>query len=595
MSVMSIKLLFTQLALLMVATMSAQVNFNTSVNKDKIAIDERLKVSFEMDKDGDNFEAPTFEGFRVTSGPSQSVSRSWINGKKSFSKSFTYYLSPKKVGKFQIGQARMVYEGKTYKTSPVSIEVTSTTNKQQQVEGTTNHSPSKEMYITAVVSNKEPYINEAVFLEYRLYWDYNSIEIRAPQGVDIPKYNNFWSENIEMKEYDAKKGSYKGKDMAYITIKKVVLFPQKTGKIPITPITVGVPVMVPTNRRGFFGQLVMDHSAERVSGGGTNLNVKPLPDNAPSSFKGAVGNFSFKGRQNKRNLNANESLELSLEVSGTGNLHLFKLPELILPNTIDAYDPEHKEQFKVTSKGMKGKITDTYTLVPQYKGKYPFADVTFSYFDPKAKTYKEVSIDHLGIDVLQGPVKNISTSDESKITENTTDTITPVLDQQHFNFIATEANLEKVKTDFFFRSNLFWVLLLSPFLLLPVVIFVSRKSKKFSNDLEGKKTRQTNKLVKKYLSTAKKNLGNSEQFYVSLEKALHNYLKVKLKIETSQVNKENITELLTDKNISSEVTQQFGKLLESCELSRYTPTNLETMNEDYKQASLVINAIDKQF
>jgi len=101
-------------------------------------------------------------------------------------------------------------------------------------------------------------------------------------------------------------------------------------------------------------------------------------------------------------------------------------------------------------------------------------------------------------------------------------------------------------------------------------------------------------LVKKYLSSAKKNLGDSTNFYLALEKALHNYLKAKLGIETNEMNKERISELLTSKSVNSDTVSQYVSLLESCEMSRYTPMTLQNMEQDYEKASETIGQIDKQ-
>ena len=59
--------------------LGAQITFQTKVSKNRLGINERLKVSFEMNKNGDNFTPPQFEGFRVVAGPNQSTSNSWIN------------------------------------------------------------------------------------------------------------------------------------------------------------------------------------------------------------------------------------------------------------------------------------------------------------------------------------------------------------------------------------------------------------------------------------------------------------------------------------------------------------------------------------
>jgi hypothetical protein len=82
----------------------AQITFETKVSKKKLGLNERLRVDFEMNQDGDNFNPPNFEGFRVVGGPNQAISNSYINGKRSYSKTFSYFLSPKSKGTFIIKQ-----------------------------------------------------------------------------------------------------------------------------------------------------------------------------------------------------------------------------------------------------------------------------------------------------------------------------------------------------------------------------------------------------------------------------------------------------------------------------------------------------------
>ena len=102
----------------------AQVSFNAKVSKKRLGINERLRIDFEMNQDGDNFKPPNFEGFRVVGGPNQAVSNSWINGKRSYSKTYSYFLSPQTRGKVTIGQATIEIEGETFKTLPINVEIT---------------------------------------------------------------------------------------------------------------------------------------------------------------------------------------------------------------------------------------------------------------------------------------------------------------------------------------------------------------------------------------------------------------------------------------------------------------------------------------
>ena len=99
------------------------ISFIAEISKKTLGINENLRVDFKMNQDGDNFIAPNFEGFRVVGGPNQSVSNMWVNGKRTFSKIYSYYLSPLKTGSLSIGQATIEIENKIYKTIPVKVKV----------------------------------------------------------------------------------------------------------------------------------------------------------------------------------------------------------------------------------------------------------------------------------------------------------------------------------------------------------------------------------------------------------------------------------------------------------------------------------------
>jgi hypothetical protein len=131
-------------------------------------------------------------------------------------------------------------------------------------------------------------------------------------------------------------------------------------------------------------------------------------------------------------------------------------------------------------------------------------------------------------------------------------------------------------------------------LLIPIFIIGGKKRKERLADIEGNRLRKADKLAKKYLSEAKKNIGSQAVFYESLERALHNYLKAKLNIETSDFSKERISMLLLERGVENETLNEFIGLLKSCEFARYTPTSNVTIQQDYNKAVAVISAIDKQ-
>ena len=570
---------------------AAQVKFEAKVSKTKLGVNERLRVDFEMNTDGDNFNPPSFNDFTVVGGPNQSVSHSWVNGVRSFAKTYSYFLAPKKTGNITINQATIEIEGSIFKTSPVTIQVTSAVNQPNDpdnVEGVADDN----LHLIAEISKGNPYLNEAITVVYKLYVS-PDIGVSNFRELDSPKYNDFWSQNIDLKDNKIQNGQFNGRDYRYLVIRKVVLYPQKSGKLQIEPLSLDITVEVPTNRRDFFGGRMMTQVSKSVSAGSKSLQVKPLPEEGkPDDFTGAVGSFDFKLTTSKTDLNATESLQARLEVKGNGNLRLFQLPKLTLPSSLEVYEPEHVENVRTTLDGMQGGVADSYTIVPQYKGKYPIPNVNFSYFDLKTETYKTISTGQHVINVLDGPTN--STNTDSKLATSGEGKQRVEMSNDQFAFVKTEANLEPTISEPFFKSSWYWSSLLLPLLAIPLAMVFRKKKAERKADVVGNKIRKADKLARKYLGQAKKALGQKEAFYIALEKAQHNYLKAKLHIETSDLSKERIEKLLTERQVEEPVIKDFLTILDSCDLARYTPFSEVTMQHDYDKAAKTISIIDKQ-
>jgi hypothetical protein len=570
---------------------TSQIKFEAKVSKTKLGINERLRVDFEMNKDGDNFNPPDFEGFMVVGGPNTSVSNSWLNGVRSYSKIYSYFLAPKNTGRFNIKQATIDIEGEIYKTQVVAIEVTSAVEKPKD-ENNAEYVASQNIHLVAEVSKDNPYLNEAITVVYKLYVSADT-GVSNWREIDNPRYNDFWSQNIDIKGLKVENGTYQGEEYRYVVLRKTVLYPQKTGKLEIEPLSLDVTVDVPTNKRDFFGGRLMAQVHKTISAGSRTISVKPLPETGkPINFTGAVGNFKFNVITSKSELNASESLQARVEVTGNGNLKLFQLPNLNLPSSLEVFEPEHAENVTTNLDGMQGSISDSYTIVPQFKGKYPIPSITFSYFDIKSETYKSVSSGEIVINVLDGPT-NSSTADNNLSTANGIKQQV-VLSNDQFAFVKTTPNLTAIKQEYFFKSVWFWNALLVPLLAIPLVIFLRRKKDERDADVYGNKIRKADKLAKRYLSEAKKALGQKEAFYIALEKALHNYLKAKLRIETSDFTKEKIMVLLEKRKVEQTLISEFISLLKNCELARYTPITQVEMQQDYEKAAKTISLIDKQ-
>ncbi|WP_026302431.1 BatD family protein [Psychroflexus tropicus] len=567
----------------------AQVSFTAEASRSKLGINERLKVQFKVDANGDNFRPPSFNGLSLIGGPSQSFSEQYINGKSSFQKSYTYFFQPEKRGKITIGQAEITVEGQVYKTSPIEIEVTAAVDQPNQSRAVAE--AGSGIHLVAEVSKSNPYVNEGIYVVYKLFLS-PTVNIRNWRPLDDPKFEGFWSQNIDIERLELKEGEFGGQPYRYVELRKTVLYPQKTGELKIEPLSISVSVEVPTDKRDFFGRRLYDIVEKNYSAKTRTIDVKPLPiAGKPDDFSGAVGEFEFKVKTNKNELDAQTSLELTTEVKGRGNLKLFNLPKIQTPSSFEVYEPERKENVRTSSLGMRGSLSETYTVIPEFKGDYVVQPNTFTYFNPRTETYETLKSEPIAIKVNSDPERpaesQVASSDRDDANRNV------ISSKNNFNYIKLNTDLKPKDQSRFFQSPVYWTLFFLPFLSIPFMLIFG-KVKSRETDQTQIQLKRANKLAKRYLSEAKKNIGDSKMFYESLERALHNYMKARLKIQTLDMQKDKIRELLMSKGVSSETISEFLEILKSCEFARYTPTVTADMQKDYQRAAKVISEIDKE-
>ena len=568
-----------------------EVKFEAKTQKSAYALNEKILLSYSINNDGDNFEAPKFDGFKVE-GPyinkGNQSSITIVNGKMTSKREiFTqlnFVLTPKSKGTFTIQPATIEYEGNVYKSNAVVVRIVDAVQMPSDPNDPLAQ-VGEGVFLVADVSKQSPYVNEPVTVVYRVYFDprYGVNNVRETEN---PAYNGFWSQFQDMKNLKAVLSQYNGKDYAMVEWRKVILYPLEAGSKNLDPLTITMDVNVPVRRTSPFDDPYKTVK-KTISAGARTINVKPLPEaNKPIDFKGAVGDFSFKVVPSKNQVKYGESLDINVEVSGKGNLKLFELPKLEFPTAFDVFEPKHNEEVNTPLSGMVGKISDTYTIVPQAKGKYPIKPLVFSYFDLKSNSYKTITSEEFIVEVIDGPgLATVASNDPEKqdITKNET-----------FQFINRKTNFEPIDKPSPFGSTLYYSLLILPLCFIPILFIVKRKTDEYVSDEHGNRVRLNNKLAKKYLGQAKKELGNKVPFYLAIEKALHNFLKAKLHIETSEMDKENIEQLLLQKNASQESVSNFINLMKSAEFARYAPSSDDTMKSDFDRAVESISELEKQ-
>ncbi len=581
-----------------------------------VEVGGKFRVQFTVNTQNvSHFSAPDFKGFEVIYGPATSSQSSFqmINGRTSQSSSiiYTYVLMAESVGNFTIGSASVQADGKTVKSSPTRIRVLSggaggssggnyggggngNAGAGRQSSASEPSSPStnisaKDLFMTATASRTTVHEQEAILLTYKIY---TLVDLRELDGK-LPTLDGFQIQEIPLprtKEFSIEQ--YNGRNYRSVVWSQYLLFPQKSGKLTIPAITYEG-VVLTRNRNldpieAFFnGQSGYTEVKRKIATPTLTINVSPLP-NKPEGFSGAVGKFSVSSSISTKEVDANEAVTLKISVQGSGNMKLISTPEVQFPKDFETYDAKVNDNFQLTRSGLSGTKDFEYLFVPRHPGTYEIPAAEFIYFDTESRSYKTLKTEAYTLKVNKGKggagqsVSNYSGQQQDVQQLN-----------QDIRFIKKgDVNLHQ-PGDTFFGTWKCWVAYLLPLLLFIIVMVLGRKQMKAHANVALSRGRKANKVALKRMKTAKKLLDahDTGKFYDEVLRALWGYVGDKFNMSQESLNKENIEQSLTSRNVPAEQIQQFMKVLNDCEFARYAPGDVnENMENVYNSA---ISAISK--
>ena len=580
--------------------------FTASVDNNKVGINDRFQVSFTFSgtdiNNIKNYKPPAFQHFLVLSGPNQSTNMEIINSTVSASRTFSYYLQAKGTGKFDIESASIDFNGKTYKTTPISIEVVAGSTRPDN-NGSSSQQPvitqkdiGDNLFVKATADKQKVYIGEPVTVTYKLY---TRLNIASQMSVNkLPQYNGFWAEELETSNnITFTTEVVNGKQYRVGVLKKVSLFPSQTGDLSVTPFELNVPVQIKGNRRSsgnifddFFNDPFFDMGKTVNYDAKSNtlkVKVEPLPDkNVPDSFKGAVGDFTLNSSIDKTTVQANEPVSLKINISGTGNIKLIDAPEIKLPTGFDNYEPKVSEQVN-----RNGKISGTkkieYLVIPRISGKKEIPSIKFSYFDLSKNSYVTLETKPYEINVQRA-------SDNSNYASTAKEDIKLLGDD--IRYIKTSTDIYKQGGILIYKVG-FWVAAGLPLLFFAGLVTFKKKNDKLLSNAQLLKYQKAQKIAKNRLKVAKNLLEEKNQaaFYSEISLALYGYLEDKLDIPKSEFSMEKAVSRLKLNNINDSVIDNLKQTAEKCEYIRFAPQKdgLAAMNEIYNKSSNIIIEIEK--
>ena len=550
-------------------------SFTASINAKQVVVDRHFDLTFTFENiNGGDFKPPSFKkDFLQIGGTSRAVSNSMINGKVTRKETISYRLKPRRTGTFTIGAATLTVGGTVLKTDPLTIVV---------VKGASDgENEEPDVFIRAEPSTTEAFVGQQVFIDYKLY---TTVDVERSSILEESEYQGFFAQEIRRFDNRPIQEVIDGVQYTTKVIRRISLFPQQTGKLTITPFSLQLGITTDKNsgRQNFFFNREIRQvpvSTETVS-----INVFELPDGAPESFTGAVGDYQQIITLNRRTLTTDDALTLKVSIVGDGDIKRVQTPSYEFPPSFEVYEPKVLEEATYESNGgTLGKKVFEYLLVPNQAGKYIFQPA-FTYFSPDSLKYITLDASVYEVNVRQGSNK----SSDNFINKTDEDAVT-------LEYLKLDTRLYKKKAPFF-NSLLFWALLCIPFLILSgALIFKTWKNAQQDIDPGLIRRKKAQKVAAQRLAVAETHLKNedSRPFYDEISKAFLGYVCDKLQVPRSTLTKDGLQQRLTELNQKEELIQKVMEIIRTSEVALFAgQDNKKAMQSIYDKSLQALSEME---
>lgn len=239
-----------------------------------------------------------------------------------------------------------------------------------------NEPSAPASFLRAEVSSLRPFVGQQVLYMVYFYSRYQGV---TAQPARLPSFRGFWRLEVPLPnspptEVVAINGVRYGRWPAIAQ----VLFPLQPGPTVIDRATYSVQL---------DDSFAMGPTRAQLTANPVPLEIQPLPP-APSSFAGAVGDFSVRADLRPRDLRQGESALLEISMAGMGRLGGLDAPKIRAPQGLRILPPEQSGSDEVQGSVVQGQRTWKYLIVPTRTGRFVLEPPEISVFVPESGSYR---------------------------------------------------------------------------------------------------------------------------------------------------------------------------------------------------------------
>jgi hypothetical protein len=418
--------------LLLLFTLFSQLLFGgVSVKLDRDVVTRGTSTTLIVTIEGKDIDTPNITelaGVRVE-GVSRENFFNSINGKVNRGMKVKYRFSPEENS--TIEPIRYVVDGEEFWTKRVAVTV---------IEPTRNATDPFQLEV--LVDKKKVYLGETLRLDVKYRED------RSKQVMDRryeePSGEGFWRKT-ESQVKERKEGLYNILEVSYF------FSPQKSGKIDINSAKMRVGTRA--KRRdawGFFFESVDWH--EVIS---NRISVEVLP--SPTKL---VGDFDILVEVDKREVEKGGSIDLTLKVSGDGNIEDIEPFGINIKNGV-IYDEKPKLNHQIESNGdYRGQFSQKFAIILEKNSSIP--PLQIQYFNPQTGKIVTKASEEIEI-VVEEPESSFGAVSDRVVVERAGESDEVNSSNVHYRETSKEEILPYLLTSFFSGVAFTLLLLFFPY------------------------------------------------------------------------------------------------------------------------------------
>ena len=412
---------FILMTLLLISQQILATTIQVETDRNPVNLNESFKITFTANETPD--DDPDFrsleQNFSILNQSSGSSS-SWINGKSTKILQWSLTVMAKHAGNLMIPAVKFGHDA----SSALQISVTEAVNN----KASTN---DEDIFLEVEATSKNIYIQSQVLYTLRLYTrvDLSQARLDEPELADavIERLGDDSRFNTQVNGLDYS-----------VTERKYAIFPQKSGKLTIKPLTLTAEI-ISNNRpnfNGFFNSQAT--KTKRIESKAISLDVKP----APASFTGkhwlSAQQLVFKQEWSGdiKHLKIGEPLTRTLTLLAKGAT-VSQLPELntaISNDQLKAYPDQPVLQEQKKTDGVIAFREEKIALILSQAGDYQLPAIQIPWFNTENQKMEMAEIPETTLTAFAGAQPLVNTPQITSVNSQAITTTAPINTVPETNF-----------------------------------------------------------------------------------------------------------------------------------------------------------------